>query len=307
MKRAYSAEKNVSEHSPEIKNSTVINSIVDNHQYYPSRQFSLGNNNNCVTVGTFAENAFVHLGEYRENVPLLTRKGINLSPTAWQGLVALIDRTKISYSRFVESFVVRDSLMISTEYIDNSLYIALQQYYKQKDFTRTFIPSICLLDENEWDKLQSITEDISNAAISIMYKEILPKLILKEVEQQQQQQQQPPPQSVGKNNEAEQILTTTLAEILSIHLQDNINRVFKCNGCDLNLGNQLGHECVLMDLSTTLHIYGELALTNVNLKNVASEFVRQTIQISNCITESFVRKLDMLAVLDTAKCLYKEN
>ncbi|GBN35638.1 hypothetical protein AVEN_42409-1, partial [Araneus ventricosus] len=59
--------------------------------------------------------------------------------------------------------IVRDKLFLTSAWIANVPCVSLQRYVTKQDFSRQFLPSVCLLTETEWNQLQCIRKKISES------------------------------------------------------------------------------------------------------------------------------------------------
>ncbi|GFU59980.1 PC4 domain-containing protein [Trichonephila clavipes] len=99
-----------------------------------------------------------------------------MSTVLWQSLANQIELINVPSST-EETLLLKDALMISTVFIEDVPHITCQQYFKQKDFSRKFIPGTCVMNENSWFKRKRITE----SAMSMVFYCIFRKLLLNEV------------------------------------------------------------------------------------------------------------------------------
>ncbi|GFT80473.1 PC4 domain-containing protein [Nephila pilipes] len=104
--------------------------------------------------------------------------------------------------------------------------------------------------------------------------------------------------------DAEIILTTSMVELLSYHIQENISALFECYGCLEGYENQLGHECMTYTNEQRIFEYGDLAMLNMDWDKLAAEFVERSIQMINYISEIFLNKLDMNILIENAIKMY---
>ncbi|GBM45486.1 hypothetical protein AVEN_210219-1 [Araneus ventricosus] len=77
--------------------------------------------------------------------------------------------------------IVRHTLFLLTAWIEDKPFISFQRYVTKVNFSRQFLPSLCLLTETEWDQLQFIRKKISERCKSLMFCNFLKKKILLEV------------------------------------------------------------------------------------------------------------------------------
>ncbi|GFY53793.1 PC4 domain-containing protein [Trichonephila inaurata madagascariensis] len=97
----------------------------------------------------------VHLRLYKRdgnNRLFPTKSGVCFSPMLWQSFVNQIEQIDSS-SSVEETILIKDSLMISTVFIENIPNIIFQRYFKKKDYSKKFVPGTCVLSENNWLEL----------------------------------------------------------------------------------------------------------------------------------------------------------
>ncbi|GFY37612.1 hypothetical protein TNIN_91731 [Trichonephila inaurata madagascariensis] len=82
-----------------------------------------------------------------------------MSTVLWQSLANRIELINVPSSS-EETFVLKDALMISTVFIKNIPHITCQRYFKQKDFSRKFIPGTCVMNENSWLELEKFAKEL---------------------------------------------------------------------------------------------------------------------------------------------------
>ncbi|GFQ90484.1 PC4 domain-containing protein [Trichonephila clavata] len=209
----------------------------------PPHHFHLGQDI-YAAVTYFATSVQVHLRQYGrdENNRLYpTKKGVCMSPVLWQSLANRIELINVPSSSTEETYVLKDALMISTVFIEDVSHITCQRYFKQKDFSRKFIPGTCVMNENCWLELAQIRKRITESAMSMVFDCIFRKLLLNEVSKIT-------PNVVVNTDisEVESVLTTSLIELFYEYLGSSITDVFECFGCTQEYANQLGHECITM-------------------------------------------------------------
>lgn len=265
----------------------------------PENLFHLGERN-YVVVSDFSDVIRIHIRLYRPDFSGClkpTKRGITLTASLWQALSTAMDL--IPSSELNEMHIIEKSILLSSEYINDVRYISMQRFFQKNDFTRKFVPSSCLISESEWEELKRIRKEISSLAVRVMFGRVFQGLLLCEVKKRI-------PQLFvqEKSEDAEIILTTSMSELLSDYLKSNIEEIFMCNGCDMNLGNQLGHECVTQTNEIRSQIYGDRALLRIDLINFVNDYVERNCQICKYINEYFVKSLNMSNIVKTALDLY---
>jgi hypothetical protein len=269
------------------------NSIPENH-------FHLSGNNYAV-VSNFADVLRIHLRLYKPGCDgrlTPTKEGVALAPAQWLNLMKQMDSKLPSESSGINS--IQDELLICTEYIENVPYVSLQRFFQnKKDLSRKFVNSICLLGESEWKELKRIRDEVTSTAVNVMFGRVLKTLILREI-----QHRTSPTTTPGDNDDAEIILTTSITELLKDYLQSNIAEVFVCNGCDMDLENQLGHECLTYDREFRVRLYGDKALLKIDLNKFVKEFVERNIAMVNYINERYINSLNISNLIKAAIDLY---
>ncbi|GBN62219.1 hypothetical protein AVEN_75343-1 [Araneus ventricosus] len=100
------------------------------------------------------------------------------------------------------------------------------------------------------------------------------------------------------------VLTTPSVEVLKSYIEDGIQKIFDCDGCNRNLGNQLGHDCIYMSFDWRIKRYGELSICNIDFNALSRDFVKQNIGICNYISGNFIDKLDAESLIQSSAELY---
>ncbi|GFR06406.1 PC4 domain-containing protein [Trichonephila clavata] len=136
-----------------------------------------------------------------------------MSPVLWQSLANRIELINVNSTSTEDTYVLKDALMISTVFIEDVSHITCQRYFKQKDFSRKFIPGTCDMNENCWLELAQIRKRITESAMSMVFDCIFRKLLLNEVSKIT-------PNVVVNTDisEVESILTTSLIELFYEYL-----------------------------------------------------------------------------------------
>ncbi|GFR26855.1 hypothetical protein TNCT_258581 [Trichonephila clavata] len=57
----------------------------------------------------------------------------------------------------------------STVFIEDVSHITCQRYFKQKDFSRKFIPGTCVMNKNCWLELAQIRKRITESTMSMVF------------------------------------------------------------------------------------------------------------------------------------------
>ncbi|GFT32238.1 PC4 domain-containing protein [Trichonephila clavipes] len=266
----------------------------------PPHHFHLGHDI-YAAVTYFATSVQVHLRQYSrdENNRLYpTKKGVCMSTVLWQSLANRIELINVPSST-KETSVLKDALMISTVFTEEVPHITCQRYFKQKDFSRKFIPGTCVMNENSLLELAQIRKRITESAMSMVFDCIFRKLLLNEVSKLT-------PNVVVNTDisEVESVLTTSLIELFYEYLGSSITDVFECFGCTQGYANQLGHECITMDRETRLQLFGDLAFFAMNFEQLIQDFIQRNIQMLNYISPMFINNWDMTSVINNAKSMY---
>ncbi|GFX81610.1 uncharacterized protein TNCV_4179501 [Trichonephila clavipes] len=186
----------------------------------PPHHFHLGHDI-YAAVTYFATSVQVHLRQYSrdENNRLYPTKKGSMSTVLWQSLANRIELINVPSST-EETLVLKDALMISTVFTEEVPHITCQRYFKQKDFSRKFIPGTCVMNVNSWLELAQIRKRITESAMSMVFDCIFRKLLLNEVSK------------LTPNV----VVNTDISE---------------------GYANQLGHECITMDRETRLQLFDE--------------------------------------------------
>lgn len=272
---------------------------MDNSCVLPSNKFHLGGDHYVVS-STFGDRVNVHIRKYvlDKNQQLIpTKEGVCLHPFVWQNLANKMEYTNYFSER--EVIVIQDSLMLSNVQVNNVPHLSLQCYLKRQNFSRYFLPNICLLTKNEWEMLESLRERVTSSAMCLLLQQIFPRFVEREVSKQSST-----PSSDFEKSDVDMVLTTSLLELLKIHLQKQISELFECSGCRDGCENQLGHDCINLSYAHRLRRYGNLALFSINFEQLAADFVNQNIHIVNYINENFFNSLIIPALLESVKEMY---
>lgn len=268
----------------------------------PENHYHLGQNNYAV-VSDFADVVRIHLRRYEYDFSgrlKATKRGVSLSPAVWQGFASTLNSVNFPMNS-ADILIVEDSVMLSTVCKNGEQYISIQRFFQKRDFSRKFIPSICLLSEHEFKELIRIHKIVTSSVISVMYERVYRRLLMQEVKNRT-----PTTVIQGDDNaeEEEIILTTSMTELLKDYLEVGIADVFQCNGCYAGHENQLGHECITYNHDYRVSIYRERALLKIDLNNFVRDFMERNIQLSNSITENFINSLNMSNLIQAAVDLY---
>ncbi|GBM96641.1 hypothetical protein AVEN_161781-1, partial [Araneus ventricosus] len=266
----------------------------------PQHHYHLGEDNYAV-VSDFRDVINVHIRKYKmdDNGRILpTKKGISFSPFVWESMSKEIDRLPLP-SDSEQVVVIRDTLFLSSAWVENVPHVSLQRFVTKKDISRQFLPSLCLLTEREWDRLQCIRKKITESCKSLMFVNFLKKKILLEVSSWS-----PRTNLQMEINDVEMVLSTSLTEILADNIKSRIDDVFVCNGCLQNQANQIGHECVTMNFESRHDFYGDLAILSVDIELLVKDFVEKNIQMLNYINKTFLNNLNIVLLLKNACDMY---
>lgn len=260
----------------------------------PKNHHSLGNDT-FVVISDYAAVARIHIKKYHrgEDGRLLpTKSGITLSPFLWESLSE--ELRKYPENKDVKPIIINDSLMLSQCVINNEDFFNLQKYVVHSDFSRQFIPDICLLGINEFKKLKNLSTIITDNMFEVMFKNVLSTLIQKQC-----------PNIVSSNipEDVEIELTTSLVELLEDRLGLNIRDVFECDGCIENQCNQLAHSCMTYSNERRFYVYGNLALSKIDLVDLAKEFISKNIHASNYV-KIFFDNLNVKTLIQSVENLY---
>lgn len=185
-----------------------------------------------------------------------TRKGVTLTPFVWQSLAAEMDFIGLP-SPTGEIAIVRNSLMLSSAYIDEQPYVVLQKFFQRKDFSRQFFPDVMLLTQSEWDLLKELTDHV-NRQVSDLQFTVFRRLVLREAAVRA-------PSAVFSGNmcvpEMERVLVMSLTDVLKAAVIST------------------GHDV-------------SMALSLIDFKKLSADFIEKNVQIVNYITEEFLGKID---------------
>nr|GBN51999.1 hypothetical protein AVEN_232972-1 [Araneus ventricosus]GBN52065.1 hypothetical protein AVEN_147576-1 [Araneus ventricosus]GBN52075.1 hypothetical protein AVEN_205764-1 [Araneus ventricosus] len=105
----------------------------------PAKKPSISDNTDGFTTDSIPPH-YYHLGEDNYAV------GVSFSPFVWESLSDEIQRLALpAYSDQV--IVIRDTH--TSAWIENVPHVSLLRYVTKHDFSRQFLPSVCLLTETE--------------------------------------------------------------------------------------------------------------------------------------------------------------
>ncbi|GFR21807.1 PC4 domain-containing protein [Trichonephila clavata] len=262
----------------------------------PENHFHLGGHNYAV-ISDFADVARIHLRRYKLDATgslLPTKDGITVTPSVWLALIRQFSAIDQAFDDG-KVFVIK----LSRTVIENVTYIICQRYFQRKDFSRKFLTPVSMLKETEWKVLKDIQKQITSKTVSIMFGRVFLKLLRKEVAKHI-----PFPNPDYDCIDPEIVLTTSMVELLSDHIQENISSLFICYGCLEGYENQLGHECMTYSNEQRISNYGDLAILNMDWDKLVADFVNRNIQMVNYISEIFLNKLNMNVLIENAKQMY---
>ncbi|GBL88055.1 hypothetical protein AVEN_133712-1 [Araneus ventricosus] len=267
MKRASS--ESASSTTPVKKPSTFNNTGGFTADSIPQHHYYLGEDNYAV-ISDFGDVLNVHIRKFKTNENgriFPTKNGVSFSPYVWESLVTEMDNSSLP-SETGKVLIVRDTLFLSTAWIEDKPFISFQRYVTKVNFSRQFLPSVCLLTETEWDQLQFIRKKISDSCKSLMFGNFLKKIILLEVSSRSKRT------NLQMNlSDIEMVLSTSLTEILADNIRSRIDDVLVYKGCLENQANQLGHDCVTMNFESRHCLYGDLAILSIDIELLVKEFV----------------------------------
>lgn len=259
--------------------------------------FHLGGEN-YVQVTDFLGTLRIHIRKFVKNEDgtfIPTKDGTTMSCLTWMDFAKDMESINVSGGKKITR-TINDCLIVSKE--DCSDFLAIQRYTRKSPYLRFFIPTACILHETEWENLKAMRQDVTSHAMNIFFDRIFKKLI-------EQEATRCAPRSPDLDKiDAEMVLTTSLIELTKTHLGKSISNVFECDGCDRNLCNQLGHDCVLLNYEQRMLRFGDKAIFDMNLEHLAADFIEKNKQIANYITGDFLKSLDVVSLLNVAKQMY---
>ncbi|GBO08204.1 hypothetical protein AVEN_257915-1 [Araneus ventricosus] len=288
MKRASS--ESASSETPAKKPSTFNNTGGFTADYIPQHHYQLGEDNYAV-VSDFGDVLNVHIRKFRTNENdriFPTKNGVSFSPYVGESLVTEMDNSSLP-SETGKVVIVRDTLFLSTAWIEDKPFISFQRNVTKVNFSRQFLPSACLLTETEWNQLQFIRKKISESCKTLIFNNFLKKKILLEVSSRS------PRINLQKMelSDVEMVLSMSLTELLASNIESQIVHVLVCNGYIENEANQLAHECVTMNFESRHSLYGDLAILSMDIELVARYFIERNVQMLTYINEAFLNKINM--------------
>ncbi|GFS70306.1 hypothetical protein TNCV_2012221 [Trichonephila clavipes] len=93
----------------------------------------------------------------------------------WQSFVNQIEQINTS-SSVEETILIKDSLMISTVFIEN-IQISSSSAISEKDYSKKFVPGTCVLSENNWLELQRIHKIITESVMWLTFDRMLHQFV----------------------------------------------------------------------------------------------------------------------------------
>ena len=278
--------------------------IYNANSKLPDNCFHIGNGL-VLIVGYDNTKVNIHIVEFLKTAGgefSASSNGIVLSPFLWQSLCASFENPAfIDLPTSFESVsMVKNELFLATVERNNEMCITLQKCFMKQDLSRYFLPELLTISEYQWTRLKDVNSLVTEIVIRFLLKHELKFWILLETEKLTMDDCK---ESVEKTD-AEMMLNVSLCEFLKIHLDKAINILFECDGCRLNYGNQLGHECITMSDDEKLAKYFNLAFVTFDMKKIAFDFVYENKGLVRFITETFLDSLDVHYVLDFVRKLY---
>ncbi|GBM77152.1 hypothetical protein AVEN_209096-1 [Araneus ventricosus] len=195
--------------------------------------------------------------------------------------------------------IVRDTLFLSTAWIENKPFTSFQRYVTKVNFSRQFLPSVCLLTETECNQLQFIIKKISESCKSLMFSNFLKRKILLEVSSRS-----PRTNLQMELSDVEMVLSMSLTELLADNIKSRIEEVMVRNGCIEKQANHLGHECMTMNFESRHSLYGDLAILSLDIELLVKEFVEKNMQMLNYNNETFLNNLNIVLLVKNACDMY---
>ncbi|GBM33400.1 hypothetical protein AVEN_169927-1 [Araneus ventricosus] len=275
--------------APSKRSSALNNTVSFTSVSIPPHYYHLGEEN-YAAVSDFGDVINVHIRKFRtdENGRIFPIKnGVSFSPFVWEPLVTEMDNASLP-SDTGKVVIVKDTLFLSTAWIEDKPFISFQRYVMKQDFSRQFLPFHSLISEREWNQFQCIKKKISESCKSLMFGNFQKKKILSEVSSQF-----PRTNLQIELNDVEMLLSTFLKEILQDNIKSRIDDVLVCKGCLENQANQLVYECVTMNFESRHSLYGDLAILSMDIELLVKEFVEKNIQMLNYINETVLNNLNI--------------
>ncbi|GBM58812.1 hypothetical protein AVEN_179354-1 [Araneus ventricosus] len=202
-------------------------------------------------------------------------------------------------SNLEQVIIIHNALFLTSGWIENVPCVSLQRYVTKQDFSRQFLPSVCLLTETERYQLQCIRKKISESCKSLMFNNFLKKKIPLEVSSRS-----PRINLQMELSDVEMVLSMSLTELLADNIKSRIEDVTVCNGCIENQANQLGHECVTMNFESRHSFHGDMAILSMDIEIVARDFIERNVQMLNYINEAFLNNFNMDLLIKNACDMY---
>lgn len=148
----------------------------------PENLFPLGESN-YVAVSDFSDVVRIHIRVYKPDISGClkpTKRGITLTTSLWEALSTSMDF--LSPSDLNEMVIIKKSLVLSAERINNVSYVSFQRLFQRSDFSYKFVPSISLIRESEWNELKRIRNEITSLSVQTMFGRVFRGLLLCEVQ-----------------------------------------------------------------------------------------------------------------------------
>ncbi|GBN41109.1 hypothetical protein AVEN_77308-1 [Araneus ventricosus] len=218
--------KSASSAAPAKKPSTFNNTDGFTADSIPPNHYHLGVDNYAV-ISDFGDVINVHIRNFRtdENAESSQPKMV-LNFHLSCGRPCRMTCIDFPYHRIrTQEIIIRNTLFLASAWLENVPCVSLQRYVTKQDFSRQFLPSVCLLTETEWYQLQCIRKKISESCKSLMFNNFLKKKILLEVFSRS-----PRINLQMELSDVEMLLSMSLTKLLADNIESRIENVLVCKG-----------------------------------------------------------------------------
>lgn len=200
--------------------------------------------------------------------------------------------------------IVNNELFIASMYEQEHRQIVLQKVLLRNDFSRIFVPSISIIDEIQWNVIESYRDNITQSIFTMMFRSLFRKNVFGAFKRAPQQQN--PRSSASIDGQGKTFLISSLTDIMNVQVQKNIGELLmnNCDGCDENQPNQLGHECMTMSYELQLAKYFDKAICKMDMKTIATTFATKCINYKKYFTNAFFNELNFSDILNTLKDMF---
>lgn len=243
-------------------------------QKLPPNYFHLGDKNFAV-VSCFKGVTRVHIRRYTtdENGDIKpTKDGVSISPEVWDSLVQRM--TDVWCNSDADLLIIKRDLCVNKLCVGDKRVVTFQRMFARKNMCLEFVPQRVVLSMEQFSTLCSSTSLISKTVKDVFLQENLKILVLNELENYTVL---PEPDSMGDPDlpDGWYEVRDSLNLCVNDYLTENINKMFKCSGCEDQLRGEENHECVNETQDSKFDQFHELAFDQIDWKNLTVEFVKR--------------------------------